>query len=1384
MNNNYKFKTLVEMLLNRAQSQPRVRAFTFEEYDTSKSHLTYGELHCKAVHIASILQSKGPEGGRVLLLFPAGLDFISAFFGCLYAKFIAIPTFPPRNNHNALRVRSIALDSGAQICLANTAVIKNISEIVKRTPELKSLIWLNIDETIGPSDTHWKKPILSSEDLAILQYTSGSTDSPKGVMVSHGNFLHNLSFSHERWQLSNKTKLVTWLPFFHDMGLVAGVLLPVYGCFHCFVMAPTTFLRKPIRWLRAISQEKATISIAPNFAYNLCAEKMEASQKLDLDLSSWENAINGSESINFHALERFNQSFSSCGFKPQAMNPGYGLAEATLVVTVGNKETIYHTKKLDKNEYYHKEVPSNPNIDHSKQTIVGCGTCAPDQKIIIVNPETCKACKSNEIGEIWISGRSVAMGYWNNPVKSKEIFKAYLAESNDGPYLRTGDLGFLDGEELYVTGRLKELIIIRGINYYPQDIERAVQDSHAQFLAGCGVAFSVNVDGEEELVLVQEVERAAKFKIESMVAGLQQRIFDEFGLRLYALLIVRSHSIPKTSSSKLQRQLCKKAFVQEKLKVLQSWWVTSSDQHSRSQSSPLRFKPGENFSKSFDPTKDLHHWLTHYLAKKLNIPTSEIDSFKSFAKYGIDSAESITLIGELEKMIKRDLEPSLIFDYPTINSLCNYLSEKGSQDSCSSKKSNEPAKDPIAIIGMGCRFPGAGSPSQFWNNLTKGVDSVTEVPDDRWAIDDLYHADPDIPGKMNTKWGGFLENIDQFDPPFFEISPKEARNMDPQQRLLLEVVWEALEHAGEPPQDLCGTQTGVYVGVSTHDYAFLQYLNRGSIDAYTGTGSNNSITANRISYFLDLKGPSIAVDTACSSSLVAVHLACENLSLGKTNLAIAGGVNLMVTPELTIALSKAHMMSADGKCKTFDKQANGYVRGEGCGVVILKRLSDAIRDRNTIYSVVYGSAINQDGKSNGLTAPNGPSQEAVIETALRQANIEPHKISYIECHGTGTSLGDPQEANALKNILGKNRDRRNKCVLGSVKTNIGHLEAASGIAGLIKTVLAIKNDIIPPNLHIKSVNPLIRIGKSFFKIPRNPTSWPNKKDPFAGVSSFGFGGSNSHVILGKAPFPIAKKNKLKVEKRNHHVLVLSAKSQRSLEQIKARFCRHLKNCNDASLGNICYTSSVGRSHFSYRMAVSGDSISQIVDRLESISEGEKFNEISISNGQQKLAFLFTGQGSQYTKMGYELYQTNRVFKNALDMCSEIARPILKKSLINLIFEPENRDSLNLTRYTQPVVFATEYALATYWKSLGIVPQAVFGHSIGDYAAACVAGVFSVKDAIRLVIERAELLSNTTNGMMVVILTERKTIEELIKPYDDVAIAAYNGPPKCGYFGRN
>lgn len=698
------------------------------------------------------------------------------------------------------------------------------------------------------------------------------------------------------------------------------------------------------------------------------------------------------------------------------------------------------------------------------------------------------------------------------------------------------------------------------------------------------------------------------------------------------------------------------------------------------------------------------------------------------------------------------------------------------------------AAEPIAIVGMGCRYPGnCNNPADFWKFLSQGGDAIKDIPSDRWDVNAYYDADPDALGKMYTRQGGFLDRIDGFDAEFFGIAPREAQSMDPQQRLFLEVSWEALEDAGIAADKLNGSNTAVYAGVCTDDYSRFQMnsCDPTVIDAYSFTGTATSITVGRLSYLLGLQGPNICVNTACSSSLVAIDLACNALRSGKTNLALAGGVNLIIRPENSIYFCKVKALSRKERCRTFDDGADGYVRGEGCGIVVLKRLSDALANNDQIYALLKGSAVNQDGRSNGMTAPNGLAQQAVIRGALANAKVLPSQIGYVEAHGTGTSLGDPIEIQALGSVLETGRNNDNPFLVGSVKTNIGHLEAAAGMAGMMKAALALKKEAVPQHLHLSKRNRHIPWDTIPVSIPSALTPWKRSDKPrYAGVSGFGFSGTNAHVILQEAP---VREIRTVENDKPLHLLTISARNAGALKELVANYAQYLADANGQDIRNICYTANTGRMHFSHRLNFVGDTregLRESIFAYQRVTAGTGIGTVR-NDYHAKTAFVFTGQGAQYFSMGREFYESQPTFRRTMDRCAELLQPLLQEPLLTVLFADDGDELLNKTSYSQPALFAIEYSLAVLWQSWGVSPGAVMGHSVGEYAAACVAGVFSLEDGITLVAARGRLMQAQPEcGGMAAVFADEETVRAALKGKDgQVVIAGVNAPDETVISGN-
>ncbi len=824
----------------------------------------------------------------------------------------------------------------------------------------------------------------------------------------------------------------------------------------------------------------------------------------------------------------------------------------------------------------------------------------------------------------------------------------------------------------------------------------------------------------------------------------------------------------------------------------------------------------------------IEDWLVRTLAATLSLESAELDIQEPLKSYGLASVDAIGLSGDLEDWLGREISPTLVYDYPTVEQLARYLA---GETPASITEMVEPSRqhtntaEPVAIIGMACRFPGeASSPAAFWDLLRRGADARTEIPAERWSIDEFYNPDPNAPGKMYTRYGCLLPTIERFDADFFGLSPHETTRMDPQQRLLLEVAWEALENAGLAASTLAKSQTGVFLGMmQNHEYAQLQiqqgdktYLD----DPYFGIGSAASIASGRLPYLLDLHGPALAIDTACSSSLVATHLACQSLRQNESQLALVGGVNMVLLPENMVNACKMQMLAPDGRCKTFDASADGFVMGEGCGFVVLKRLSEAEADHDTILAVIRGSAVNQDGRSNGMTAPNRLAQETVIRQALHNAGVAPDEVSYVEAHGSGTPLGDPIEIEALHNVLGQHRRPEEYLLVGSVKTNIGHLAGAAGIAGLIKTVLALQNREIPAHLHLTTPNPHISWQKQSVTIPTSTIPWQSERTTrIAGVSSFGWSGTNAHIVLEEAPTRQASINEtVPTHTRPWHLFPLSARTKTALNSAVANLRTHLQEQPALSLADVAYTLQSGRNAFEHRQVFLARTHADVLEQLQEHKQ-EQVPRRPQTRRDQPVAFLFPGTGEQYLGLAQELYQQEATFREIIDECCTHLQTSAHLDLRQLLFNshkqpvkngPAKANDLNLrallagngngrngnghshtpdvtnneslqekirqTDIAQPAIFVIEYALARLLMEWGLSPQAMLGYSLGEYVAACLAGVFSLEDALALVARRAQLIQAQQNGAMLAVMLSEEAALEFVN--ERVGLAIINAPRTC------
>lgn len=1385
-------------------------------------------------------------GDRILILCDPGSDFFISFFTAIFAGLIAVPSYPPWDERAFEKLISISIDCKPTGVLISDEYFKQIGgdlEEIENTLELGyKLNWVQLNKlysfkkyTPDPSNTLninnqneiyqmtktlqsnfeiltpvWEN--ISNETEAFLQYTSGSTGSPKGVRVIHDNLLSHSNIILKGWKYEIGDSTASWLPPYHDMQLLGTIICSLAFYSPSTIMSPLTFLHNPFLWLKAISKYRCKGSGGPNFAYDLCVSKIPDSKLKELDLSCWELAYCGAEAVKSETLQRFTKKFSQCGFKPSVYYPCYGLAEATLLVTGGNRGESALLLDVDEDKYltgtivplrkpYLFEMDNiKPNFTSKAFTIVSSGYSSENMQYVDIIDRKTKQIISEpyKVGEIWIRrSRTSPIGYWNQPEKTKEIFYSKPTDSND-EYIITGDLGFFgDNRSLFITGRSKDLIIIRGRNIYPPDIEEDVHFLSSDLRKGCIACFSIDGTSGEEMIFVAELRDSLdQEEMKQITIKIQQHVFKKTGVSPKEVLLLKTKSLPKTTSGKIRRFECRQWYIEGKLDVLyrNSFKITNNEKN-------LELKLDEIINESNHKDEPKNSNTTNFALQysKLEIQkliidnlrkilddNIEIESKTTFSELGLDSLKSVEMISKLSSVLDREISPTIVFKYSTIEKLSEYLASTESNNSKNIQSysdnnfNNDTEK--IAIVGMSCRFADANSVEDFWKNLINKVDSVRSSSE---LLDERKERFP------NDMHAGFMDDVYGFDYSYFGISGREAKYMDPQQRISLEVASEALVDAGI---DINGTQeninlnAGVFVGATNFDFSHLSFALSTENNHFLSTGSSGSIISNRISYVFNFQGPSMTIDTACSSSLVAIHNACQSLRNNECSFALAGGVNVILSEKTTETLKP--LLSPSYKCKSFDNEADGYVRGEGVGFLVLKRLEDALKNDDKIYCLIRGSQIYQDGKSNGLTAPNQSAQTSLLKSTYDNCGVNSQDISYIEAHGTGTKLGDPVEVFALSDIFSKDLSLRTKPLLiGSVKSNIGHLEAAAGIAGVIKSALSLKKEIIPPSININNENTMIPFKDFGISVVKDPATWKRDSSPrFCGVSSFGFGGTLAHIVLEESPIPEKDFNtettSIDQENNINFPIFLSAVTREAMKLQLIEFKNWLQlSSKKYSLEDISYET-IKRKQKLYNLPVNSTSINELINILDKSIENQSFESNVQRNGGNHIAFIFPGQGPEISSQCVE-YLQNDTFKQSLKNSSEILfeRFNLNIDIVQAIQSIWNQ---NDTIENQLIRVATQIALVDMFFSYDFIPHFVCGHSLGEVSAAYTSGWISHKDALVITYIRANALKNLENkgSMTIARISEFEANQVILENNIHINIASVNSQKSITFSGSN
>ncbi|WP_174185063.1 hybrid fatty acyl-AMP ligase/type I polyketide synthase [Nocardia barduliensis] len=1355
------YRSFVDVLLSRGETPSDTTAYRFlrtGDTDGPVDEITYAAVSLRARAIGAALQDGGVR--RALLLYPSGLDFIAGFFGCLAADVVAVPAPLPQLDARSLRrLRHMVTDAGVDAVLTTGQVRADASAAVEQLPELAALNWLATDEIPDEAAASWRQPAVGPDSVAFLQYTSGSTSAPRGVVVTHANLLHNeraiaaaLGHTPELLESLTDALFVSWLPMYHDMGLIAPVLQTMFVGANAVLLSPQHFLQRPERWPEAVSAFGAHTSGGPNFGYELCLRRMTPAQIEPLDLRGWKVAFNGAETVRPATVRRFADTFASAGFRAESFQPVYGLAEATLIVSaadIGARPTVI--------------------LPPGRSELVGVGRPAEGLSIAIVDPRRRTECAEGVEGEIWVSGTSVAAGYFRDEQATAETFHARLGD-DDRDFLRTGDLGFRSGGELFVTGRRKDLLIIDGKNHYPQDLELTVETAHDAVRPGCVAAFSVDegIDGELPVV-VAEVRTEDPAELADAEDAIRAAIGAEHGLTLRSVVLIRPGALLKTSSGKVQRQACRAAYLDEEFSPLVP---VRGEFDEASVTAPSAAMTAE----------EMQTWLVEIIARLAYLDPARIDVHRPLVEFGLGSADLVELVVELSDRVGHPLDTNLFFEHPTIAQVVAAL-HRTEADAAPVRHQEGTGDDAIAIISMACRFPGgADDPEALWRMLDDGRDGLSDVPPGRWSTDGLYDPDPAAEGKAYTFRGGYLTQVDEFDAAFFGIGPREAAVMDPQQRLMLELSWEAIERSGRDPRQLQGSMTGVYFGVYSTGYLAAPAPHQ--LNGQVGTGLSPSVASGRVAYTLGLHGPAVTLDTACSSAIVAMHLAAQALRAGECDLALAGGATLLMGPTAHVELCKLGVLSPSGRCAPFSAGADGTVWAEGAGLVLLKRLDDARRDGDRVLAVIRGSAINQDGRSQGISAPSGFAQEQVIRAALHAAGVAPEEVDYVEAHGTGTALGDPIEARALARVYGAGRAPDRPLGVGSLKSNLGHTQAAAGIGGVIKLVLGLAHERIPGMAYDGPPTPQLDWDDSGLVVRTDPAPWPRGARPRrAAVSAFGLSGTNAHLILEEPPAPEDPADTFDDDVPHDTrpaLLPISARSRTSLRGQARRLLEHATGDDTLAPGPVSRSLALQRTPFEWRAVVVAADRAEMLSGLGDLAGEQAAPDVVVAADAAltagKTAFVFPGQGVQWAGMARDMLARSEVFRAEFARCDEAFRHRTGWSLATALF---GLTAAQLGDFTvvQPLLFATMAGLAAVWRDAGVTPDAVIGHSQGEIAAAYVSGALSLDEAAQVVVARSRLMADIAEeGAMAMVGLPAQRLEQRLAAFEGaVSIAAVNIP---------
>lgn len=1219
------YSSLAELLVYIAHKYPN-KGITYIDGAGKEDFVSYPQLVEQARKYLKQLYQKGLKPGDVLILvIDHPKDFYYAFWACIFGGIIAAPVSQPTSwepDSTGLSKLTNIWEVLKKPIVLMEEPYRHRYEGLQENQQFQEFRFLSTQELAADEmeEIYWTKP----DDLVFLQFSSGSTGVPKGVKLTNRNIIINNLACSDGLEVQESDTVFTWLPHTHDMGLFGQHLTPIVMGSNIMVFSPYTFIRSPYLFLKKITEHKGTWFCSTNFGFDWMVQKVPEDKLSALDLSSLRFTLNGAEPISITVMEKFTEKFSVCGYQANMMLPAYGMAEATVGVSLPKIGSLPRVERISRSKMVNEScaVPVFEHEAEDKLEYVHEGYPLGEISIRIAD-EQGNILEENQIGEIQIKGASVTTGYFNREDLAESLFV-------DG-WLRTGDLGFMKDRSLVVSGRIKDVIFIRGQNYFAHDLEEIIYDFGTVPRGNLVIVGLFHHQTQKEEILVFVRHKGAIEKLLPIRQTIMERLQETLGIEVTHVIPIRM--IPKTTSGKLQRFQLRNSYENGEYDE-----VMKEIEHSVE-------KDIEHDAEKHDAQGALEEFLLKSWSKVLNVPEEKISIDEEFFALGGNSIRAFQLLDEMEKYFGRELGTEVLVLCKTIRQMVDYLE---SMPFVNPKASKAPDLDPaldiqkaVAITGLALRLPQAKNQQEFWDNLCSSKDCISKVSSRRREL--AGHPEWE-------DWIGELEDIDLFDHEFFGISAEEAIFMDPQQRLVLETAYEALEDAGLVPGSDEKRHIGVYGGISSNSYYHL-LLNRleqrgvSEVHQNAMVGNMHNMICALISHQFNFTGPALAIDTACSSFLVALHHAVAAIKQNSINGAVVAGANIMATPVVHSLSRKAGIVSSTQYTKVFDEDADGSVPGEGVIVVYLEPLSSAVAENKNIYGVIRGSVVNNDGYSLGIMAPNPKGQHQVLSAAYQDAGLSPNEISYIETHGSGTAIGDPIEINALNKLFSEHSNVDNKPDLqigiGSVKANIGHLLPAAGGAGLAKLLLCFKHKKLVPSLHVENINPALELEKTPFYIVNDVQDWAVKEQETrkAGISSFGLGGTNVHVVLEEWNREADVQSKQVQTKQNVHLLTLSAKSEKALERIISQTEDMLKNRPDFDVNDLCFTRNRYRKHYGYRAACL-ISANEKVESFHSIRTGKFLKNRSanvslllgdLKNSSRKNRMIFEEEASALTE---------------------------------------------------------------------------------------------------------------------------------------------------------